>query len=71
MLDILFVFLQYRFHENLYKDLNSISDNTEKLTFLLDPETKKDHPNLEDDMKGYEFFCESRYSAKKPKGSEV
>jgi|TARA_E500000318_G_C3526684_1_gene198728 hypothetical protein len=27
--------------------------------------------NLKDDMKGYEFFCESRYSTKKSKGSEV
>lgn len=35
---------------NLWKDLNSISDNTEKIRFLLNSETKEKHPNLEKDM---------------------
>ena len=36
---------------NLWNNLNSISDKTEKLEFLLDDKTKEKHPNLERDMK--------------------
>ena len=35
---------------NLWNDLNSINDNTEKIRFLLDTKTKETHPNLEKDM---------------------